>query len=140
TPVAAPTPAAPTAPVNAATPVSAPTASTSAGATKPETTGASHPAFDGERAYALLKQQCDFGPRPLGSEAHEQLRAYLLSQMKRYADETITQTFTYRGMPVTNVIGVFTPEGAKEPSKSPVLLLAHWDTRPIADGPFSSEI
>jgi hypothetical protein len=103
-------------------------------------TGTKPPAFDGERAFALLKKQCDFGVRPLGSDAHEKLKDYLIAEMKKYADETVTQEFKYRGMPVTNVIGVFYPAGAKEPSQSPVLLMAHWDTRPIADGPFSSEM
>jgi hypothetical protein len=103
-------------------------------------TGIARPTFDGERAFAQLKKQCDFGARPLGSDAHEKLRDYLVAEMKKYADETVTQEFKYRGMPVTNVIGVFYPAGSKEPSKSPVLLMAHWDTRPIADGPFSSEM
>ncbi|HZO88288.1 MAG TPA: M28 family peptidase [Chthonomonadaceae bacterium] len=98
------------------------------------------PTFDGERALAQLKKQCDFGPRPLGSEAHEKLRAYLLAEMKKYADKTLTQEFTYRDMPVTNIVGIFYPEGSQQPAAQPVLLMAHWDTRPIADGPYSSEV
>lgn len=126
------TPAAPATPVNTAGTSPAPSASA--------TQIPKHPAFDGERAMAQLKKQCDFGVRPLGSEAHEKLRGYLLAQMQKYADKTVTQEFTYRGMPVTNVIGIFYPEGADKPAEHPVLLLAHWDTRPIADGPFSSEV
>ena len=98
-----------------------------------------HPAFDGEKAMTLLKKQCDFGVRPLGTEAHEKTRAYLLAEMKKYADETIVQEFRYRNLPVANIVGVFYPQGAAKPSAHPVLLLAHWDTRPIADGPYSSE-
>lgn len=97
------------------------------------------PEFDAENAFASLVKQCDFGPRPLGSEAHEKTKVYLLKQMKQYADVTIEQSFNYRGMPVTNVIGVFYPAGASAPAKNPVLLLTHWDSRPIADGPSSSE-
>jgi len=100
---------------------------------------AAHPAFDGDRAFAQLKKQCDFGVRPLGSDAHEELRKYLLAEMKKYADDGIEQKFAYRDLPVSNVIGIFYPKGSKQPDEHPVLLLAHWDTRPIADGPFSSK-
>ena len=96
-------------------------------------------AFDGDAAYALLKKQCDFGPRPLGSEAHEKCKTLLMEEMKKYADVTIAQTFSYRGLPVTNVIGVIYPAGSNAPAQNPVLLMTHWDSRPIADGPNSSE-
>lgn len=86
------------------------------------------PVFDGARAFKLLVQQCDFGPRPVGSAAHRKTRNFLLAEMKKYADETVAQDFTYKGMPLTNIIGVFNP-GAKRQ----ILLCAHWDTRPIAD-------
>ena len=99
-----------------------------------------HPIFDGEKAFALLKKQCDFGVRPLGTEAHEKTRDYLIAQMRLVADEVILQEFTYRGMKVTNIVGVIYPEGTKAPAKAPVLLTAHWDTRPISDGPASPEI
>jgi len=89
---------------------------------------AKRPAFDGEKAYALLKKQCDFGPRPVGSEAHRKTRDYLLEEMRKYADKTSTQDFTYRGMPLSNIVGVFNPEAKKQ-----ILLCAHWDTRPRAD-------
>src|SRR4051794_8122012 len=44
------------------------------------------PVFDGDNAFAYLKKQCDFGPRPLGSAAHDKLRDYLIAEMKKYAD------------------------------------------------------
>lgn len=86
------------------------------------------PAFDKERAFQLLTKQCEFGPRPVGSRAHRQTRDFLLEEMRKYADQTVAQNFTYRGMPLTNVIGLFNPQ-----AKRSVLLCAHWDTRPIAD-------
>ncbi len=98
-----------------------------------------HEPFDSGRAMAILKKQCDFGVRPLGTDAHEKTKEYLIAQMKLYADETKLQQFTYRSMPVTNVIGVFYPEGSHGPGERPVVLMTHWDTRPIADGPFASE-
>jgi len=85
-------------------------------------------AFDGEKAFALLKRQCDFGPRPVGSQAHQRARDFLLEEMRRHADRATTQDFAYRGMPLTNVIGLF-----NESAQRRVLLCAHWDTRPRAD-------
>jgi len=86
------------------------------------------PAFDGAKAFKLLVKQCEFGPRPVGSEAHQKTRDFLLAEMQKYADRTVAQDFRYRGMPLTNVIGVFNPDAKRQ-----VLLCAHWDTRPIAD-------
>jgi len=86
------------------------------------------PSFDGEKAFALLKKQCDFGPRPVGSEAHKKTRDFLMEQMRQYADKTVAQDFTYKGLPLTNIIGVFNPDAKKQ-----ILLCAHWDTRPRAD-------
>jgi glutaminyl-peptide cyclotransferase len=86
------------------------------------------PKFDSKIAFDLLVKQCDFGPRPVGSEAHAKLRDYLIAEMKKYADKTVAQDFTYKGMPLTNVIGVFNPEAKRQ-----VLLCGHWDTRPTAD-------
>lgn len=99
-----------------------------------------HPNFDAQSAFKMLKEQVDFGPRHLGVSAHQKCLDYLQSKMRRYADATVLQKFAYRGMPVTNVIGVFNPAGSDKPSQRPVLLLAHWDIRPIADGPNSTEL
>ena len=98
------------------------------------------PEFNADEAFTLLTKQCNFGVRPLGSAAHEKTKDFLISEMEKYADKTIQQKFMYRGMPVTNVIGIFYPAGATTPARNPVLLLTHWDSRPIADGPFSSEV
>lgn len=106
----------------------------------PAVNQAQHPAFDSTLAFAQLKKQCDFGPHPLGSSAHEKLRDYLIAEMKKYADKTILQDFKYKDLPVTNVVGVFYPEGASKASGTPVLLTAHWDTRPVADSRLSSEM
>lgn len=113
---------------------SAPVASSSA---KPQS--GDHEPFDGQRAMDILKKQCEFGVRPLGTEAHEKTKDYLIAQMKLYADETKLQQFKYRGMPVTNVVGVFYPAGSDKPAARPIVLMTHWDTRPIADGPYSAE-
>jgi glutaminyl-peptide cyclotransferase len=95
-------------------------------------TGATRTQFNGDRAFEILVRQCDFGPRPPGSLAHEKTRAYLIQAMKQVTDTTATQDFdwkrdgkTYR---LTNIIGVLNPD-----AKRKVMVAAHWDTRPIAD-------
>lgn len=98
------------------------------------------PVFNEDRAFAVLKKQCDFGPRVLGTAPHDKTRDYLTAEMKKVADQTVMQTFKYRNMTVSNIVGVIYPAGATAPSKNPVVLMAHWDTRPIADGPFSTEV
>lgn len=89
---------------------------------------AQRPAFDEKKAWAHLVKQCDFGPRPVGSAAHQKTRDYLVAEMKKVADKVVEQNFTYRGLPLTNVIGVFNAEAKRQ-----VLLCGHWDTRPTAD-------
>jgi len=120
-------------------PIAATPGGTTAANPSSATVSRSHEPFDGDRAYAILQKQCGFGVRPLGTAAHERTKAYLIAEMQKYADATVTQKFTYRGMPVTNVIGVFYPAGSDKPSEHPILLMAHWDTRPIADGPYSDK-
>ncbi len=96
---------------------------------------ARRPEFDGAKAFEMLKRQCEFGPRPSGSEAARKTRAFLLAELSRYADQVETQEFTYRDrvysnreISLSNIIGIFNPE-----AKRRVLLCAHWDTRPVAD-------
>ncbi len=101
---------------------------TPAQAPAPTETPASHPRFDGAAAFKLLEQQCAFGPRPVGSAAHQRTRDFLVAEMRKLADRTDVQDFTYRGLPLTNIVGVFNPA-----AKRSVLLCGHWDTRPTAD-------
>ncbi|MDO8682365.1 MAG: M28 family peptidase [Armatimonadota bacterium] len=95
---------------------------------------ASGPKFDGENAFKRLKQQCDFGPRPLGTNAHEKTGDFLAATLKQYADQVFehrtrhNSKSTNRAYTVRNIFGVFGKDG-----KRWVLLLAHWDTRPMAD-------
>lgn len=90
--------------------------------------------FDGAKAYALLQAQCDFGPRPPGSEAHIKCRDWIIEQAKKCTDRVKTQEFVHTwsrtGKPVTmyNIIAEMNVGSPKT-----VLLLAHWDTRPTAD-------
>ena len=42
----------------------------------------SMPVFDNDSAYAFVKAQTDFGPRVLGTEAHENCRVWLLNKLR----------------------------------------------------------
>lgn len=89
---------------------------------------AARPAFDGDRSFAMLKRQCEFGPRPPGSAAHRRTRDFLVEELSKHADRVFRQDFTYRGVSMSNVVALFKPDAPRR-----VLLCAHWDTRPVAD-------
>lgn len=93
---------------------------------------ACRPAFDGDRAHALLEKQVDFGPRVPGTKPHLACRAFIEDSLKSTADDVGVQTFTVsagnRKLPLGNVIAQFNPT-----AKRWILLAAHWDTRPTAD-------
>jgi len=91
------------------------------------------PEFDADQAFQYLEAQCAFGPRNPGSEGHKQCMAYLISEMQKYADTVREQPFLMsipgspRMISATNIIASF-GQGSE-----PVLLCAHWDTRPWSD-------
>lgn len=91
------------------------------------------PSFDSSRAFGVLTKQCDFGPRPVGSKAHEQTCEYLYGQLKPLADSVSLQKFNHvrdgKTYQLTNIIAKF---GADK-KQAAILLCAHWDTRPTAE-------
>lgn len=96
-------------------------------------TRVNRPAFDGDAAYALTSQQCDFGPRVPGTSAHGKCADWLVATLKASCDTVMVQTGTVQtaksgSLQIKNIIGVFNPD-----AKQRLLLLAHWDTRPWAD-------
>ena len=111
-------------------------ASTSSAAgddTTTTSTRVNRPAFDGDAAYALTSQQCDFGPRVPGTSAHGKCADWLVATLKASCDTVMVQTGTVQtaksgSLQIKNIIGVFNPD-----AKQRLLLLAHWDTRPWAD-------
>lgn len=91
------------------------------------------PAFNGDSAYAFVKQQVDFGPRVPNSSAHQKAGDFFVKQLREYG-ATVTEqkfnaaTFDGRQLKLRNIIASFYPQKAKR-----ILLAAHWDTRPFAD-------
>ncbi|MBH49155.1 MAG: hypothetical protein CMG69_00160 [Candidatus Marinimicrobia bacterium] len=92
------------------------------------------PSFSGESAFQYLEKQCSFGPRNPGSEGYELCKSFLIDELSKFSDSVFTQKFnqlipgTNRTMEMTNIIGKLSGSGAR-----PILLGAHWDTRPTAD-------
>ncbi len=100
----------------------------------PPPVAADRPSFDRSRAFSALVTQCDFGPREPGSQGHEACRRWLVQQLQAVADKVHLQSFNSRtpmGGPFDfqNIVGLY--EGTSD--DAPLLLGAHWDTRPIAD-------
>ncbi len=85
------------------------------------------PQIDADRAMAYLTAQTDLGPRNPGSDGHKAGRDYLAAELKKWADEVHLQPFTHKKIEMWNIAATF-GEG-----ENPVLLCAHWDTRPFAE-------
>lgn len=91
------------------------------------------PAFNADSAYAYVKAQVDFGPRVPLTKSHADCAEYLVTELKKYADNVIVQkgmvtTFDNKNIECKNIIAQFNPQ-----QKRRVLLCAHWDTRPWSD-------
>jgi Zn-dependent M28 family amino/carboxypeptidase len=95
--------------------------------------------FDGATAFGYIERQLEFGHRTPGTEGHRRMAAWLDSTVRLKADSVITQRWTHvttkgDSLPLQNVIARFNPGAEKR-----ILFLAHWDTRPTADGPQSPD-
>jgi glutaminyl-peptide cyclotransferase len=84
--------------------------------------------FDGERAFAHVRKQVEFGPRPAGSAELERTRAYLSDELKSYGLNVTIDEFH-----PTTPIGVrkmanLTAELPGE-STDVIILSTHYDTK-----------
>ncbi len=85
------------------------------------------PSFNGTNAYQYLINQCDFGPRPPGSENLSLCRS-MISEIFESAGWTVSfQNFTYREVECVNIIVTW-----ESSQNSPLIIGAHYDTRPQA--------
>jgi Zn-dependent M28 family amino/carboxypeptidase len=92
--------------------------------------------FSGENALRHVQQLVDFGPRPPGSEALEQARTYITSELEGFGWSVTRQSFTNqtpRGeVTFVNLIATFGAADAR-----PVFLLcSHYDTKVFDDARF----
>lgn len=93
--------------------------------------------IDGNRAYGYLKQICDLGPRPAGSEANTKQRQMVASHFEAQGGRVFEQKFrgvdprSGRRVELANLIASWHPERDER-----ILICAHYDTRPHADEEF----
>ena len=97
------------------------------------TTAAAVATFDGNGAFELTRQQCEFGPRVPGTPAHDKCAEWLITTLQASCDTVMVQTAKVETaksgtQDIQNIIGIINPN-----AKQRLLLLAHWDTRPWAD-------
>src|SRR5437763_4512172 len=87
--------------------------------------------FSGEKAFAHVQRLVDFGPRPSGSKALENSRAYVENELKASGWQVTRQAFTddtLRGkIHFLNLVAEFSEHG-KRTSPS-FLLCSHYDTK-----------
>jgi len=89
--------------------------------------------FDADSAFAFCQAQCDFGPRTMNSEAHEQCGQWIAKKFQDYGLQVTEQRTTVHGFNGTpllanNIIASYKPE-----LQDRILICAHWDSRPWAD-------
>ena len=91
------------------------------------------PEFVADSAFLYIEEQCNFGPRLLGTEEADLCAEWIKSQFERFGcavSEHKTQVTVWDGtrMPCRNIIA-----SANTQAHHRIMLCAHWDTRPWAD-------
>jgi len=90
--------------------------------------------FNGEMAMSYLIKQCDFGPRFPGSEGQAKTAQFFEDVLRKTSDslyimnETIQHPYLDKEIPLINFFARYNTE-----SENRILLMAHWDTREVAD-------
>lgn len=90
--------------------------------------------FDGAAALRYVETQLGFGPRIPGAAGHARMAAWLDSLLRTRADSVLTDRWIHvsrqgDSLPMVNLLARFKPAATTR-----LLFLAHWDTRPRADG------
>ena len=80
------------------------------------------PLFDGESAYTHLVNQCDFGPRPPGSENLSRCREYIVNNLESLGWDVTLQNFTHLGVACSNIIASWPVQN------SSIIILVIWPT------------
>lgn len=106
-----------------------------AGKAAPAQTSASAGGFNSARAWEDLKQMVNFGPRPAGSAALRQTRAYIGKQMSALGLKVEEQPFT-ADTPVGKVdmVNLIVRLPGRRADK--ILFTGHYDTKPIRTSTF----
>lgn len=98
--------------------------------------GRSRADFDQARAFADLERQVAFGPRVPGSRPHDESVSYLTAQLSRAGWRVGSDRFAFRdargtAVPMTNLLADL--PSLREGRDGRWLLVAHFDSRPVAD-------
>jgi hypothetical protein len=106
---------------------------------KPIAFVAKAPSFNEDSAYYWVQKQVAFGPRVPGTKAHASCANFIEKTLKNYGLTVVIQSApvtTYDGkiFNLKNIIASYKPNFQKR-----VLLLAHWDSRHIADNDTKDE-
>ena len=91
------------------------------------------PAFSADSAYAFCQSQCNFGPRTMNSEAHEQCGQWIVRQFERYGMLITEQRATLKGFDGTSLLSNNIVASYRPDKTDRILICAHWDSRPWAD-------
>ena len=89
--------------------------------------------FDADSAYQFCAAQCQFGPRVMNSEAHEQCASWIQQKFQQYDYQVELQKADLKGydgtiLKSTNIIAKAPTDKAER-----IFICAHWDSRPWAD-------
>jgi acetylornithine deacetylase/succinyl-diaminopimelate desuccinylase-like protein len=94
-------------------------------------------AVDGERALRRVAYQVEAGPRIPGTAGHRRVREWIAAELGRLGAEveiqTATDTTLGRRLELFNVLGRYAPARPGPRTRGPLVLCAHYDTRPWAD-------
>src|SRR5215210_7295038 len=95
--------------------------------------------FAGPAAFSYIETQVAFGSRVPGTPAHERMGNWLDSLLRARADTVVVQSWNHvtsggDTLRLRNLIARFNPAAEKH-----LLLLAHWDSRPVSDSPTSRD-
>jgi Zn-dependent M28 family amino/carboxypeptidase len=104
-------------------------------ATPMDQTAAAAPAFDSAKAFEHLRQMVAIGPRPAGSPAIKQTRAYITKQIESYGLKVEEQPFTGatpKG-PI-DMVNLIVRIPGKRPDK--ILITGHYDTKLFPNATF----
>jgi len=91
------------------------------------------PEFVADSAMQSINEQCAFGPRVTGTEAHRQCGDYIVEKFQQYGctvTEQKAELTAYDGtkLPGRNIIASVNPD-----NQDRIMICAHWDCRPWAD-------
>jgi glutaminyl-peptide cyclotransferase len=83
--------------------------------------------FNGQRAFQDVVAQVNLGPRIPGSTAHDQIIAYIQSELEKAGWNSQVQVTNWLGFSVQNIIA------SRSKSAPSIIIGAHYDTRIQAD-------